>query len=254
MKAIILAGGYGTRISEETHLKPKPMIEIGGMPILWHIMKNYSIHGINEFVICLGYKGYLIKEFFINYNLHSSDVTIDLQKNELSIINSKTEPWKVTLVDTGIDTMTGGRIKRVEKYLETTFCLTYGDGVSDVDISSLIQFHKEKKKITTLTAVQTLGRFGVLSLDKDNIAKFIEKPKGDSSWINGGFFVMEHQIIDYIKNDEKILERDPLEELSKNDQLGAYKHTGFWQSMDTLREKNKLEELWSSGKAPWKNW
>ena len=254
MKAVILAGGYGTRISEETHLKPKPMIEIGGMPILWHIMKNYSIHGINEFVICLGYKGYLIKEFFTNYYLHSSDVTVDLQKNELSIINSKTEPWKVTLVDTGIDTMTGGRIKRVEKYLETTFCLTYGDGISDVDISSLIQFHKEKKKITTLTAVQTPGRFGVLSLDKDNIAKFIEKPKGDSSWINAGFFVMEPQIIDYIKNDETILEREPLEELSKNGQLGAYKHTGFWQPMDTLRDKNKLEELWSSGKAPWKNW
>jgi len=254
MKAVILAGGYGTRISEESQFKPKPMIEIGGMPILWHIMKNYSVHGINEFVICLGYKGYLIKEFFANYSLHSSDVTIDLQKNESSIINSKTEPWKVTLVDTGIDTMTGGRLKRVEKYLETTFCLTYGDGVSDLDISSLIQFHKEKKKITTLAAVQTPGRFGVLSLDKDNVAKFIEKPKGDSSWINGGFFVMEPQIIDYIKNDETILEREPLEELSKNGQLGAYKHTGFWQPMDTLRDKNKLEELWSSGKAPWKNW
>jgi len=254
MKAVILAGGYGTRISEESQFKPKPMIEIGGMPILWHIMKNYSVHGINEFVICLGYKGYLIKEFFTNYYLHSSDVTIDLQKNELSIINSKTEPWKVTLVDTGIDTMTGGRIKKIEKFLETTFCLTYGDGVSDVDISSLIKFHKEKKKIITLTAVQTPGRYGILSLDKDNIAKFIEKPTGDSSWINGGFFVMEPQIIDYIKNDETILEREPLEELSKNGQLGAYKHTGFWQPMDTLRDKNKLEELWSSGKAPWKNW
>ena len=254
MKAVILAGGFGTRISEESMLKPKPMIEIGGMPILWHIMKYYSSFNINEFVICLGYKGYMIKEFFTNYYLHNSDVTIDLQKNEMSIINSKTEPWKVTLVETGIDTMTGGRIKKIQKYVNETFCLTYGDGLSNVDISSLIKFHKEKKKIATLTAVQTPGRFGVLSLNGDSVEKFIEKPKGDDSWINGGFFVFETDVFDHITDDRTILEKHTMDSLTKQNQLNAFRHDGFWQPMDTLRDKNYLEGLWSNGNALWKIW
>jgi len=254
MKAVILAGGLGTRISEETSLKPKPMIEIGGMPILWHIMKNYSTFGINEFVICLGYKGYMIKEFFTNYYLHNSDVTVDLKNNEVSISNSKTEPWTVTLVDTGENTMTGGRIKKIEKYLDSTFCLTYGDGLSDVNINSLINFHKSKKKLATLTAVQPPGRFGSLSISDDTVLKFVEKPDGDNSWINGGFFVFETDVIDHIENDSTILEKDTLSNLAIQNQVNAYKHNGFWQPMDTLRDKNYLEKLWISNNVPWKTW
>jgi glucose-1-phosphate cytidylyltransferase len=254
LKSVLLAGGLGSRISEETILKPKPMIEIGGMPILWHIMKNYSTFGINEFVICLGYKGYMIKEFFSNYYLHNSDVTVDLKNNEVSISNSETEPWIVTLVDTGENTMTGGRLKKVEKYLDDTFCLTYGDGLSDVNITSLIDFHKNKKKSATLTAVQPPGRFGSLSILDDAVLKFIEKPKGDNSWINGGFFVFETNVFDFIKNDSTILEKDPLTSLSTQNQLNAYKHNGFWQPMDTLRDKNYLEGLWNSKNIPWKTW
>ena len=254
MKAVILAGGLGTRLSEESHLKPKPMIEIGGMPILWHLMKCYSTYGINEFVICLGYKGYIIKEFFANYHLHSSDVTIDLQKNEVSIIHSKMEPWKLTLVETGKNTMTGGRIKKIENYIDDTFCLTYGDGLSDVNISSLIQFHNEQKKMVTLTAVQPPGRFGSLLLDNSTVKSFVEKPQGDNSWINGGFLVSETNIFDFIENDSTILEKHTLSTLAKQNQLNAFKHTGFWQPMDTLRDKNYLEDLWSSGNIPWKSW
>ncbi len=254
MKAVILAGGLGTRISEESHLKPKPMIEIGGMPILWHIMKHYFTFGIDEFVICLGYKGYMIKEYFKNYYLHKSDVTIDLHKNEVSITKSETEPWKITLVETGEGTMTGGRIKKAEKYLDDTFCLTYGDGVSDVNITSLIDFHTRKKKMATLTAVQPPGKFGVLSLNGDSISEFIEKPKGDNSWINGGFFVFETGLFDYIKDDSTVLETHVLSPLAKQNQINGFRHNGFWQSMDTLRDKNYLEDLWSNGNAPWKIW
>ena len=254
MKAVILAGGLGTRISEESHLKPKPMIEIGGMPILWHIMKHYSTFGIDEFVICLGYRGYMIKEFFANYNLHSSDVTIDLQKNEVSVTNSTTEPWKVTLVETGENTMTGGRIKKIEKYIDDTFCLTYGDGLSDVNISSLIQFHNKKKKMVTLTAVQPPGRFGSLLLDDVAVQSFVEKPKGDNAWVNGGFFVSETNLFDFIEDDSTILEKHTLSTLAKQNQVNAFKHNGFWQPMDTLRDKNYLEDLWSTGNIPWKSW
>jgi len=254
MKAVILAGGFGTRISEESHLKPKPMIEIGEMPILWHIMKHYSTYGIDEFVICLGHKGYMIKEFFANYNLHNSDITIDLQKNDVSITNSNTEPWKVTMVETGENTMTGGRIKKIEKYIDDTFCLTYGDGLSDVDISSLIRFHNEKKKMVTLTAVQPPGRFGSLLLDDTNVQSFIEKPKGDNTWINGGFFVSDTNIFDFIEDDSTIFEKHTLPTLAKQNHVNAFKHDGFWQPMDTLRDKNYLEDLWSSGNVPWKSW
>jgi len=254
MKAIILAGGFGTRISEESHLKPKPMIEIGRMPILWHIMKNYSTFGVNEFVICLGYKGYMIKEFFANYYLHKSDVTIDLHKNEVSITKPDTEPWKVTLVETGENTMTGGRIKKAEKYIDDTFCLTYGDGVSNVNITSLIEFHKNKKEIATLTAVQPPGKFGSLLLDGDRVSEFAEKPKGDNSWINGGFFVFETEVLDKIKDDSTILEKHVLSSLAKENQINAFRHDGFWQPMDTLRDKNYLQDLWATGNAPWKLW
>ena len=254
MKAVILAGGFGTRISEESHLKPKPMIEIGRMPILWHIMKNYSTFGVNEFVICLGYKGYMIKEFFANYYLHKSDVTIDLHKNEVSITKPDTEPWKVTLVETGENTMTGGRIKKAEKYIDDTFCLTYGDGVSNVNITSLIEFHKNKKEIATLTAVQPPGKFGALLLDGDRVSEFVEKPKGDNSWINGGFFVFETEVLDKIKDDSTILEKHVLSSLAKENQINAFRHDGFWQPMDTLRDKNYLQDLWSTGNAPWKLW
>lgn len=254
MKAVILAGGIGSRISEESHLKPKPMIEIGGMPILWHIMKIYSKYNINEFVICLGYKGYQIKEFFANYNLHMSDITIDIQKNDLEIHSSNVEPWKITLVDTGENTMTGGRLKRIAKYVDDTFCLTYGDGVSDVNITKLIEFHKNNNFVGTLTAVQPPGRFGILQINETHVTNFQEKPSGDFSWINGGFFVLEPSIMDYIKSDDTIFERYPLETLSKNGKLGAFKHTGFWQSMDTLRDKNYLESLWTSNQATWKIW
>lgn len=254
MKAVILAGGFGTRITEETYLKPKPMIEIGGMPMLWHIMKIYSTYDIHDFIICLGYKGYMIKEFFANYFLHTSDVTIDIQKNKIEIHRVKAEPWKVTLVDTGENTMTGGRIKRIEKYIDGTFCLTYGDGLSNLNIKSSLQFHKKNKLLATMTAVKPPGRFGAIRMNKHKVTKFLEKPEGDSSLINGGFFVFEPKVMDYLSGDGDILERKPLENLAKDGQLSAYLHTGFWQPMDTLRDKNHLEELWSSGKAPWKIW
>lgn len=254
MKAVILAGGLGTRISEETHLKPKPMIEIGGMPILWHIMKIYSAHNIHDFVLCLGYKGYMIKEYFSNYFLHTSDVTIDIQKNDLKIHQIHSEPWRITLVDTGQETQTGGRVKRIINHIDETFCLTYGDGLSNVDISESIKFHKQNKLLATVTAVQPPGRFGSLKIDKTKVIKFQEKPQGETAWLNGGFFVLEPDIVDYINDDSTAFEREPLENLAKNGQLGVYKHDGFWQSMDTLRDKNHLEELWASGKAPWKVW
>lgn len=254
MKAVILAGGLGTRISEETHLKPKPMIEIGGMPILWHIMKIYGKYNINDFIICLGYKGYMIKEFFANYFLHMSDVTIDIQSNKLEIHSVNAEPWKVTLVDTGELTMTGGRVKRIAKFIDDTFCMTYGDGLANIDITKLISFHKQTNSVATLTAVQPPGRFGALKIDKNFVTSFEEKPSGDSSWINGGFFVLEPSIFDYIDNDDTIFERVPLETLANNHTLGAFKHHGFWQPMDTLRDKNQLDMLWDSNKAPWKIW
>ncbi len=256
-KVVILAGGFGTRISEESHLKPKPMIEIGERPILWHIMKIYSHQGFNDFIICLGYKGYIIKEYFAHYFLHESDVTFDFSHNGDQIIhNNIAEPWKVTLVDTGLNTMTGGRVKRIQKYIgNETFMLTYGDGVADIDLKALVEFHKSKGKYATITAVQPSGKFGALNLSEDGIIKsFVEKPVGDGGWVNGGFMVMEHEVFDYIKGDETILEKEPLENLAKDGQLCAYKHRGFWQPMDTMRDKNTLESLWNSGKAPWKIW
>jgi glucose-1-phosphate cytidylyltransferase len=257
MKAVILAGGYGTRLSEETTIKPKPMVEIGGRPILWHIMKIYSFHGIREFVICCGYKGHMIKEYFSNYFLHVSDITFNLQKNQMDIHCTEAEPWTVTLVDTGENTMTGGRLKRVRGYIgNETFCFTYGDGVSDVNITELIKFHKKKKTLATLTAVQPVGRFGALSFDKtfEKIKSFKEKPKGDGAWINGGFFVLEPSAIDYIEDDSTIWEETPMQNLAHDGMLAAYIHNGFWQPMDTLRDKMYLEKLWNSGKAPWKVW
>jgi glucose-1-phosphate cytidylyltransferase len=256
MKAVILAGGFGTRISEETHLKPKPMIEIGGKPILWHIMKIYSAHGINDFVVCCGYKGYLIKEYFANYFLHMSDVTFDMSKNEMKVHQQKAEPWRVTLVDTGEDTMTGGRLKRVAKYVfgEEVFCFTYGDGVANIDITSQVAFHKRHGKLATITAVQPPGRYGALNMESATVKGFIEKPKGDSGWINGGFFVLSPKCIDYINGDDVAWEGEPLADLARECQLMAFEHRGFWQPMDTLREKNFLEDLWTSGKAPWKCW
>ena len=255
MKAVILAGGLGTRISEETSLKPKPMIEIGGKPILWHIMKIYSLHGINEFIICCGYKGYVIKEYFANYFLHMSDVTFDMAGNRMDIHQNNAEPWKVTLVDTGEQTMTGGRLKRVKQYLgEEDFCFTYGDGVSDIDISGLVDFHRKQKKPATVTAVQPAGRFGALKLEGHSVAGFEEKPHGDGGWINGGFFVLSPKVIDHIEGDATVWEKGPLERLAADGDLSAYLHKGFWQPMDTLRDKNHLEELWTSGKAPWKKW
>ena len=257
MKAVILAGGLGTRISEETSVKPKPMIEIGGFPILWHIMKMYSHYGVNDFVICCGYKGYLIKEYFSNYYLQTSDVTFDLTSNTTMYHKSKTDPWKVTLVDTGEKTMTGGRISKIKKYLENdeTFCLTYGDGLADINISDLINYHKVNKRLATITASIAPMRFGALSLNKDNsVDKFVEKPKGDNSYINGGFFVLSEKVLNLIKDDNTVWEKEPLEHLTQNNQLSAFLHNGFWQPMDTLREKNYLEELWLSGKAPWKVW
>jgi glucose-1-phosphate cytidylyltransferase len=257
MKAVILAGGLGTRISEETHLKPKPMIEIGGKPILWHIMKMYSHHGINEFIICCGYKGYVIKEYFANYFLHMSDVTFDMSSNNMQVHHRYAEPWKVTLVDTGDETMTGGRLLRVARYLQDDkeFCFTYGDGVSDVDISSLIAFHRHHGKLATLTAAVPPGRFGALDLsDRGEVLSFEEKPKGDGGMINGGFFVLSPRVIDLIEQDSTVWERKPLETLAAQKQLIAYQHTGFWQPMDTLREKLLLEQLWASGDAPWKTW
>jgi len=257
MKVVILAGGFGTRISEESDLKPKPMIEIGGKPILWHIMKIYSHYGFNDFIICCGYKGYVIKDYFHHYYLHQTDITIDLRKNEIEYHDSSSEPWRVTLVDTGLNTMTGGRIKRIQRFVgDEPFMLTYGDGVSDVNIRSLLEFHKQNKRLATLTAVQPSGKFGALNIDNKNaVIQFQEKPKGDGAWINGGFFVCEPRIFDYIRSgDETIWERQPLEDLSSDGQLGAYKHEGFWHPMDTLRDKNELERLWASGNAPWKVW
>lgn len=256
MKAVILAGGLGTRISEETHLKPKPMIEIGGKPILWHIMKIYSHHGINDFVICCGYKGYVIKEYFANYFLHMSDVTFDMVNNRMEVHQQKSEPWKVTLVDTGEDTMTGGRLKRVAPYLrnEEAFCFTYGDGVSDVNITKLIAFHKAQKVKATLTATLPPGRFGALDIAGKRIRTFKEKPKGDGAMINGGFFVLSPEVIDLVKGDATVWERGPLETLAGQGELAAFQHSGFWQPMDTLRDKVLLEELWASGRAPWKMW
>lgn len=256
MKAVILAGGLGTRITEETHLKPKPMIDIGGKPILWHVMKIYSAHGVNDFIICCGYKGYVIKEYFANYFLHMSDVTFDMANNQMQVHQQKAEPWRVTLVDTGDDTLTGGRLKRVAPYLqgETEFCFTYGDGVGDVDITALIEFHRQQGRLATITATQPPGRFGSLSLKDAQITSFIEKPIGDGAWINGGFFVLSPQVIDYIAGDDTIWEREPMETLAKEGQFSAYVHRGFWQPMDTLRDKQLLESLWDSGKAPWKVW
>ncbi|WP_150046763.1 MULTISPECIES: glucose-1-phosphate cytidylyltransferase [Methylomonas] len=256
MKAVILAGGLGTRLSEETDTKPKPMVEIGGKPILWHVMKTYSAHGINEFIICCGYKGYIIKEYFANYFLHTSNVTFDMQSNKMHVHESKAEPWKVTLVDTGDKTMTGGRLKRVKEYVqnEEFFCFTYGDGVGDIDISKLIKFHREQKVLATLTATQPPGRFGALALKGTKIEGFQEKPQGDGGWINGGFFVLSPKVIDYISDDSTIWEKTPMELLAKDGQLAAYQHSGFWQPMDTLRDKIHLQSLWQSGSAPWKIW
>lgn len=252
MKVVILAGGLGTRISEETVLRPKPMIEIGGKPILWHIMKHYSAYGLNDFIICLGYKGYVIKEYFANYFLHMSDVTFDMQNNSMKVHQQNAEPWKVTLVDTGDNTMTGGRIKRIADYLDgDTFCLTYGDGLSDVNISDLLKFHQSHGKSATLIAVKPPGRFGALELEKNEILSFREKPEGDGSWINGGFFVLSKTVIDTIAGDTTVWEKQPLEILAKQKQLMAFYHEGFWQPMDTLRDKMLLEDLWSSGKPPW---
>ena len=255
MKAVILAGGLGTRISEETSVRPKPMIEIGGKPILWHIMKSYSAHGINEFVVCCGYKGYVIKEYFANYFLHMSDVTFDMQNNEMEVHHRKAEPWRVTLVDTGDETMTGGRIKRIAPYLgDEDFCCTYGDGVGDIDITALIGFHQQHGKLATLTATQPPGRFGAINLHGNDVLSFQEKPNGDGGWINGGFFVLSPKVLDYIDGDHTLWEREPMERLAKEGQMSAFFHNGFWQPMDTLRDKTLLEDLWQSGKAPWKVW
>ncbi len=255
MKAVILAGGLGTRLSEETETKPKPMVEIGGKPILWHIMKIYSAHGIHDFIICLGYRGYVIKEYFANYFLHMSDVTFDMKNNQLEVHQNNAEPWRVTLVDTGDLSMTGGRLKRVRSYLDgEDFCFTYGDGVGDIDITRLVKFHKDSNKLATLTATQPPGRFGALDLDCNSVLGFHEKPQGDGSWVNGGFFVLSSKVIDYIYDDKTIWEQEPLKKLSEERQLSAFLHEGFWQPMDTLRDKNHLEELWRGNVAPWKVW
>lgn len=256
MKAVLLAGGLGTRISEETATRPKPMIEIGGKPILWHIMKMYSQHGVNDFIICLGYKGYVIKEYFANYFLHMSDVTFDMRDNSTTVHQASAEPWRVTLVDTGDESQIGGRIKRIHPYVkdDEAFCLTYGDGVSDVDISAIIALHKKEGRLATVTGVQPPGRFGALNYEGNRAIGFAEKPRGDGGWINGGFFVCSPKIVDYIEGDLTVWEREPLERLAADNQLTAYFHTGFWQPMDTLRDKRHLEDLWSTGKAPWKTW
>jgi glucose-1-phosphate cytidylyltransferase len=256
MKAVILAGGLGTRISEETQVKPKPMIEIGGKPILWHIMKVYSAHGIHDFVICLGYKGYLVKEYFANYFLHTSDVTFDMQNNKMEVHERYAEPWRVTLVDTGEQTQTGGRVRAIAKYVagDDAFCMTYGDGVGNVDITQLLTFHKSHGKLATLTAVQPPGRFGSLELNGQRVTHFVEKPHGDGAWINGGFFVLSPKTIDYIEGPATVWEKEPLQRLATDGQLIAYQHKDFWQPMDTLRDKNQLEDLWAKGKAPWRVW
>jgi glucose-1-phosphate cytidylyltransferase len=256
MKAIILAGGFGTRLSEETSTRPKPMVEVGGMPILWHIMKIYSSHGINDFIICCGYKGYVIKEYFANYFLHMSDVTFDMSENTMNIHNQRVEPWRVTLIDTGEATMTGGRLARARKFVEDdeAFCLTYGDGVSDVNITKLINFHESHRKLATMMAVSPPGRFGALQLDDGKVTNFLEKPEGDGSFINGGFFVLSPKIFSYIENDKTVWEAEPLQNLSNDAELMSYIHTGFWQPMDTLRDTLLLENLWADGAAPWKTW
>ena len=255
MKVVILAGGLGSRISEESSVRPKPMIEIGGKPILWHIMKIYSAHRVNDFVICCGYKGYIIKEYFANYFLHMSDVTFDIKQNKIEVHQNNAEPWRVTLVDTGEHTMTGGRLKQVRNHIgDDDFCFTYGDGVGDVDISALISFHKQEGRLATLTATQPPGRFGAIDLDGQSNRSFLEKPQGDGSWINGGFFVLSPKVIDYIDDDYTVWERAPMENLARDGQMSAWLHRGFWQPMDTMRDKNHLEELWASGKAPWKIW
>ena len=255
MKAVILAGGLGTRISEETTTRPKPMVEIGGRPVLWHLLKIYSHHGITDFIICLGYKGYMIKEYFANYFLHMSDITFDLANNKLEVHHKSAEPWRVTLIDTGDQTQTGGRLKRVADYLgDGTFCFTYGDGLADIDIGAEIAFHKEKGSLATMCAVQPPGRFGAIDIKDNRIIRFEEKPSGDGSWINGGFFVLERGVLDYIEGDGSVWEQDPLEKLARDGNIAAYTHQGFWQPMDTLRDKMKLEELWRSGRAPWKVW
>jgi len=255
-KAVILAGGLGTRLSEETSSRPKPMVMIGGKPILWYIMKMYEFHGVNDFIICLGYKGHVIKEYFSNYHIYNSDIEFDFSKNETKIISNRAEKWKVTLVDTGEKTMTGGRIKRIMPYVEDQdyFCLTYGDGVSDINIKKVIDFHKKNKKIATVTAVQPEGRFGMLDTDNEVVKNFMEKPRGDGGYINGGFFVLNPKIFDYIENDLSIWERDPLVNITKDGELNAYKHDGFWKPMDTLRDKYFLSELWDKGNPPWKVW
>jgi len=255
MKVVILAGGLGSRISEESIIKPKPLIEIGGMPIIWHIMKSYSYYGFKEFIICCGYKGYLIKEFFSNYFLHASDLTIDLENDKIIYHQKNTEPWKITLVDTGDSTTTGGRIKKIKKFIkEDNFCLTYGDGVSSVNIKKLVKFHIKNRKKATLIAVKPQGRFGSLKLKGNKVEQFLEKPLGDGGWVNGGFFVLKKDIFNYIRNEKMIWEKEPLQKLSKNNELMSYKFNGFWYAMDTLKDKNYLETLWSSGKAPWKIW
>lgn len=257
MKAVILAGGLGSRLSEETSLKPKPMVEIGGKPILWHIMKIYSAHGIHDFIVCLGYKGHIIKEFFANYFLYSSDVTVDLSRNFLEFHRNNCEPWRITLVDTGADTMTGGRLKRVMPYVaeEESFCFTYGDGVADVDISRLIQFHRSQSTLVTLTATQPTGKFGALDIDDSSrVRNFMEKPRGDGRWVNGGFFVLSPKVDKYLTGDTTIWEREPLEELARDGQVASFKHHGFWQPMDTIHDRQALEQLWATGNAPWKVW
>jgi glucose-1-phosphate cytidylyltransferase len=255
MKAVILAGGFGTRLSEESHLRPKPLIEVGGRPILWHIMKMYSAHGVHDFVICCGYKGYMIKEYFANYFLHMSDATFDIAGNSVEIHQNYAEPWRVTLVDTGLETMTGGRLLRVRKYVENQrFCLTYGDGVGDVDIGELIRFHAAQRRIATVTAVQPMARFGSLEVDEDHVTGFMEKPRGDGRYINGGFFVLEPGVFAYLNSDSDVWEQAPLNALTGAGELAAYRHPGFWACMDTLRDKNYLDGLWESNRAPWKVW
>jgi glucose-1-phosphate cytidylyltransferase len=255
VKVVILAGGLGTRLAEDTAVRPKPMVEIGERPILWHIMKIYSSHGLNDFVICLGYRGYMIKEYFANYYLHTSDVTFDIAENRMEVHQSAADPWRVTLIDTGTDTMTGGRLLRVMDYVgDDDFCFTYGDGVGDVDVTRLIAFHREQRTLATVTAVQPSGRFGSIDLDGDRVTEFSEKPAGDNAWINGGFFVVSPKVRSYLRGDETIWEQEPLRRLAADGQLSAYRHTGFWQPMDTVREKLRLQELWESGDAPWKTW
>ncbi|MDM8546564.1 glucose-1-phosphate cytidylyltransferase [Candidatus Venteria ishoeyi] len=254
MKAVILAGGYGTRISEETHLRPKPMVALGGKPVLWHIMKTYSAYGINEFIICCGYKGYMIKEYFANYFLHMADVTFDMKNNHMEVHQNTVEPWIITLIDTGEDTMTGGRLKRIQDYVEDDFCFTYGDGLSNVNIKALIEFHKHQNTKATLTAVQPPARFGSLSMDRQKIISFQEKPQANESWVSGGFFVLKPEIFNYIEGDDTVWEKEPLERLAEEGELSSFIHNDFWQPMDTLRDKIYLEKLWDSGEAPWKVW